>query len=1037
MVTSPSLQSLVRKAPVTASFATLFLVLLALRPVEALHGAFILPIVLASRSGVRAGLAGAALAIGLESALLLTSRGAILSDHAAYVFATWGLFVGSGILSGILFSYLEREAAERETMAEIGRIVTSSVDIGDVYQRFAERFRDVLDFDRLTIETIDVDEGTFANTYAIGLNVPECRTGVPIDLSGSMTETVVRRRAAVLVQGESAQDSAHQYPSLASGLGAGIRSFLSVPLIYKDEVMGVLHLRSAMVNAYSDRDSRLAERVAHQIAGAVANAQLHADLEREAKEREVLAELGRIISSSLDVEEINERFGDSVRKLIQFDRVKITLLDAEAGVVTDISVSGLSVPGRMTGDSYPLVGTLSEEAFNSASAVIFQPEDRAEVERLYPGTLPGYDSGLRSFLDAPLIVRERPVGSVNFRSAVPFLYTERDRNLSERVALQIAGAVANARLHADLEREAKEREVLAEIGRVIDASTDVHEVYQQFADQVRLVLPWDRITVNLLDEEADEFRMAYVAGLHVPEAEAGSVKTLKGSPTAGVAANRSGLVLDLEHHVKSGGAPPAVAILKAGILTALRVPLIVGGAAIGTLCLGSKQSNAYDERDLGLAERIGAQIAGAIANSQLNQALSESNFRLEEALGELKRTQEELIRQERLGALGQMASGIAHDFNNSLTPILGFSELLLGRREGVDDQDLEKRYLLNISLAAEGAAAVVRRLREFYRRERPEFSPVLLDDVVAQSLSLTQAKWKDEAQAKGVTIRLETELEGVPPLNGSESELREALTNLVFNAVDAMPEGGNITIRSRLDGSNAVLEVSDTGGGMSEEVKRSCLDPFFTTKGPQGTGMGLPMVYGIVRRHRGTLDIESEVGRGTTFVITLPIDADVPQRDNPLDAASPDAESLRILLVDDEPMVLELLSDYLVAAGHSVETASNGREGAEKFREGTFDLVVTDRAMPEMGGAEMASVISKQAQGQPIIMLTGFGDVLDDRPDGVTRLLSKPIKPAELRRAVQQAVARGHAAQTSIAPRPTQRPVRREDQLRQRDAFPR
>ncbi len=734
MVTSPSIQSLVCKAPVAASFATLFLVLLVLRPVEALHGAFILPIVLASRSGVRAGLAGGAVAIGLESALLWTSRGAFLSDYAAYVFATWGLFIGSGIISGILFSYLSalnarledltrRRDEENVALAEIGRIVTSSVEIGEVYQRFAQRVGELLDFDRLAIQIINVDERTFTQVHVTGLEIPERKPGVAAQLSGSMTETVLRRRSVVVVQNESAEDTAHQYPSLAPGIKAGIRSFLSVPLINKDEVIGVLNLRSATVNAYSDRDSKLAERV---------------------------------------------------------------------------------------------------------------------------GT-------------------------------------------------QIAGAIANAQLYAELEREVKEREVLAEIGRIIDASMDVHEVYQEFADQVRLVLPWDRITINVIDEKANEFRMAYVAGLQVPTAQDGAAMLLEGSPTAQVVANRSGLILDLEHHVKSGGAAPAVAIFKAGILTALRVPLVVGGAAIGTLSLGSRQSNAYDERDLWLAERIGAQIAGAIANSQLNQALRDSSVRLEATLGELERTQEELIRQERLRALGQMASGIAHDFNNSLMPILGFSQLLLNRREGVDDQELEKRYLLNINLAAEDAAAVVRRLREFYRRreEGPEFSPVLLDDVVAQALSLTRTKWKDEAQARGATIRVETELERVPALNGNESELRQALTNLIFNAVDAMPEGGSITIRSRLTGPNAVLEVSDTGGGMSDEVKRSCLDPFFTTKGPQGTGMGLPTVYGIVRRHRGTLDIESEAGRGTTFVITLPIHADVPQREgHPADSAAADG-SLR------------------------------------------------------------------------------------------------------------------------------------------------
>ena len=225
----------------------------------------------------------------------------------------------------------------------------------------------------------------------------------------------------------------------------------------------------------------------------------------------------------------------------------------------------------------------------------------------------------------------------------------------------------------------------------------------------------------------------------------------------------------------------------------------------------------------------------------------------------MKQTQQNIIQQERLRALGQMASGIAHDFNNALTPILGFSELLLKRSEGLDDRDTVERYLRMMNMAAQDAATVVgnSRLREFYRKreEGENFAPASLHDLVGQAISLTQPRWKDEAQAKGITIKMETDLQEVPLIIGDESELREALTNLVFNAVDAMPDGGTITLRTRRDGNQVVLEVSDTGTGMTEEVRQRCLDPFFTTKGAHTssrTGMGLAMVYGIVQRHEGS-----------------------------------------------------------------------------------------------------------------------------------------------------------------------------------------
>ena len=253
-----------------------------------------------------------------------------------------------------------------------------------------------------------------------------------------------------------------------------------------------------------------------------------------------------------------------------------------------------------------------------------------------------------------------------------------------------------------------------------------------------------------------------------------------------------------------------------------------------------------------------------------SRTITGQRSQLEAAYAELKQTQQNIIQQERLRALGEMASGIAHDFNNALTPILGFSELLLKRSEGLDDRDTVERYLRMMNMAAQDAATVVSRLREFYRKreEGENFAPASLHDLVGQAISLTQPRWKDEAQAKGITIKMEIDLQEVPLIIGDESELREALTNLVFNAVDAMPDGGTITLRTRRDGNQVVLEVSDTGTGMTEEVRQRCLDPFFTTKGTHGTGMGLAMVYGIVQRHEGTLDIESEADKGTTLILS-------------------------------------------------------------------------------------------------------------------------------------------------------------------------
>jgi len=392
--------------------------------------------------------------------------------------------------------------------------------------------------------------------------------------------------------------------------------------------------------------------------------------------------------------------------------------------------------------------------------------------------------------------------------------------------------------------------------------------------------------------------------------------------------------------------------------------------------------------------------------SRAEEALLQTNKRLAETLDELRKTQQQIIQQERLHALGRMASGIAHDFNNSLAPILGFSELLLIRPGILDDREKAKSYLQMIHTAAKDSAKVVSRLRDFYRyREQEEISlPVVLSDLVQQVILLTQPKWKDQSLAKGINISIQTDFNNVPTISGNESELREMLTNIMLNAVDAIVEqgDGSVTFRTFQRGPMVALQIVDTGAGMSEEVRLRCMEPFFSTKNDRGTGLGLGIVYGIVRRHGGKIDIGSEIGTGTMITIMLPIHRDVVLPEPPPVPVS-EKRQLSILVVEDEPLVREVISVYLNTDKHQVETAENGLEGLEKFRAGIFDLVLTDRAMPQMNGDQLAAAIKKINPTKPVILLTGFGDLMlgaGEQPDGVDLVLSKPFTMNQLRDAV-------------------------------------
>ena len=406
-----------------------------------------------------------------------------------------------------------------------------------------------------------------------------------------------------------------------------------------------------------------------------------------------------------------------------------------------------------------------------------------------------------------------------------------------------------------------------------------------------------------------------------------------------------------------------------------------------------------------------AKLQAEIAERRKAEATAlESNRQLSAALGQLQATQQEIIQRERMHALGRMANGIAHDFNNALAPILGFSELLLLKPETLADPKKVRNYVEMIHSAAKDSAKVVSRLREFYRyRDESEvFTPVVINDVVLQAISLTQPRWKDQALAAGVNIDIRTEMGDVPTVPGNEAELRELLVDLIFNAIDAIPKRGTITIRTEVQGRWIVLTVADEGIGMSDEIKARCLEPFFSTKEDQGTGLGLGAVYGIARRHGGEIDIQSEQGRGTTVAVSLPLEqsAKAPAPAKPAPAASP---SLRILVVEDEPLVREVLGVYLAEDNHQVVTAENGREGLEKFRAGEFDLVMTDRSMPEMNGDALAAEVKKLRPAQPLLLLTGFGDIMSgagERPAGVDLVVSKPFTLTTLRSAIAKITAK-------------------------------
>jgi CheY-like chemotaxis protein/two-component sensor histidine kinase len=307
-----------------------------------------------------------------------------------------------------------------------------------------------------------------------------------------------------------------------------------------------------------------------------------------------------------------------------------------------------------------------------------------------------------------------------------------------------------------------------------------------------------------------------------------------------------------------------------------------------------------------------------------------------------------------------------------------------------------------IEKAAQDGRETVRRIQEFSRTRRDKkFEPVDLSEILSDAVQITRTRWKDDALLRKVHINPVLQVSGAAPVLGNASELREVFTNLILNAVDAMPQGGRLELFCKKQDDRVIAQVTDTGVGMTETIRQNIFDPFFTTKGARGMGLGMSVVYGIVTRHGGKIDVETALGKGTTFVLDFPA-----TRERRVPVAGTDGAALpqllrpgRILVVDDEPDVAAVVKDVLLIAGHEVDTAISGNVAMRMVELTAYDLVFTDLGMPDMSGWEVAEKINELKPGLPVVLITGWGTSLDEADAtkrGVTAVVHKPFEIDEL-----------------------------------------
>ena len=544
-----------------------------------------------------------------------------------------GSQVAGAIANSLLYAQLQyaeseqrRLAEENAVLVEVGRIIGSTLDIDEVYERFASEVGKLIPFDRLGIGIPDSAREYITLAYVSGVQAEGVKRGDRAELAGTLARQAIHGMSSVLIQGVTREHLEVHVPGLVSSFDDGLRSFLSVPLAHHDRLVGVIAIFSKQTTAYTERHVALAERVGNQIAGALANSLLYTRLQdaeteqrRLAEEQAVLAEIGRIIASSLSIDEVYEQCAEKISTLIPSDRVGVDLVDVDKNVMMNSYVSGMEIPDQELLHSMPLEGTFGAAAM--VKGLVIRLDEVPDFETLYPGAVASLRVGVKSFLGVPLRARDKVIGALVLQSINSNAYDENSLELAQRVADQMSGAIANAQLHGELGEQSAERAVLAEIGRIISSSLDIGYVYERFAEQVQRLIPCERHMAGEVNVDRNTLRETYCWGIDVPGRQPDDMYPLVGTISEVAVRARSATLITGVPETLAKKFPSLVPTLECGLRSFLAVPLIVRDEVIGILHIRSTNPDAYTEHHVTLAQRVGDQIAGAIANAQLHRDL--------------------------------------------------------------------------------------------------------------------------------------------------------------------------------------------------------------------------------------------------------------------------------------------------------------------------------------------------------------------------------------------------------------------------------
>jgi signal transduction histidine kinase/ActR/RegA family two-component response regulator len=787
----------------------------------------------------------------------------------------------------------------------------------------------------------------------------------------------VTGRAALSGEPLFIEDYPRHVEAIPLAIEEGLKSLAVIPLKAREKVYGTLNIAKKELFEITPFEKNLFNSVGQIISGAVERASLYTENVKRLEEQKTLYSISQEIASKLELNTILQKIIERAVELLGAESGEITLWDNRKQNYAIAIVQGLpeSLIGR---EFFPPWSGIVGEIITKKVPVLFKDYER------HPNRLKELDSyHFKEVLGVPLIVREMIIGTMMIGTSDPLKHFQpSEMDLLFNFAHQAAIAIGNARLYEDSLTKIKQLTTLYEIGKTLSSTLDIDELFKKALDLLRDHWGYTLCGIFLLDRAKDELYIKQVIGRDLEEVRDMRFRVGVDGVVGWVA--KTGEPLYIRDVSKDPRYIPGSPEGKSNAA----FPLKIRDKVIGVLDIESNNLNGFDDEDLKLLSSFTGQVSIFIENAQLFSDLKKT-------LQELKQAQDQIIQTEKLKALGEMASGVAHDFNNVLAVILGNTQLLNLQLGHLSPEEVREQLRI-IERSAKDGAETVRRIQGFtgMRRDK-EFISLSLNEIIAEVISITQPRWKDQTQKTGIQIELVTHLGDIPLILGNPSELREVLTNIIFNAVDAMPEGGRLTVSSQSQADDWVeLRISDTGIGMTDEVKKRIFDPFFTTKGVTNSGLGMSVSYGIIKRHGGEILVESEPGRGTAFILHLPTGYGEEESRVREEPPIKEVRPARILVIDDEEAVRDILSQMLKVRGHRVVVASNGEEGIEQFKKGEFDLVFTDLGMPKVSGWDVGRAIKGMNSKVPIAMITGWGMELNKEKmseSGIDLVVSKPF----------------------------------------------